>query len=416
MRILKKWFNFFVPRLYASTGPTGEYGGVPIAQIMKMQEAINEQARQRERALAEQNAAQQAEVQRQAELRQQQIAQQEADNRARNEALVLQSQQKLQETIQQAPQIQQASNIQQAKLDQDFNRFNQTGPTGSVEWVNTGTAENPQYQQKTSFSPELQGIFGNVSQNANQISGEQIAGADDVARQRIEAALFERLNPQLQLQKDALDTKLANQGLAYGGEAYGKAQDDYNRATNDARLAVVAQGGQEQQLQQQMEMTRRNQAASELSGILGLAPQYTGQTNVNTGQPVDVASMLYGGNRDIQGQIFEGNEAGNQRIFQGGEGTATRLAGGTDSVQERLFQGSQSNVDRYLTSVDRFSQQIQDQQNARVQQQQAKKAGKNQATTSLISAGGKVGSSAAGSMGGGAGGGGGGAMGGGGGK
>jgi hypothetical protein len=76
-----------------------------------------------------------------------------------------------------------------------------------------------------------------------------LAGADDYGadRQRVEEALYSRLNPQLQRERGNIEQRLADQGIRYGSQAYTSAMDDYNRQANDARLGVTAQGGEEQQ-------------------------------------------------------------------------------------------------------------------------------------------------------------------------
>ena len=76
-----------------------------------------------------------------------------------------------------------------------------------------------------------------------------LAGADDYSadRSRVEDALYARLNPQLQKDRAGIEQQLADQGIKYGSQAYTSAMDNYNRQSNDARLAVTAQGGDEQQ-------------------------------------------------------------------------------------------------------------------------------------------------------------------------
>jgi Chaperone of endosialidase len=72
--------------------------------------------------------------------------------------------------------------------------------------------------------------------------------------------MFERLNPQLQIEQQRLRDQLANQGVNAGGLAYQGAYDVYNRQANDARLGVIERGGVEQQRMNEM---ARNQAAFE---------------------------------------------------------------------------------------------------------------------------------------------------------
>lgn len=97
----------------------------------------------------------------------------------------------------------------------------------------------------------------------NQINGtwdvtRDYGPADNFSadRQRVENALYDRLNPQLQRERGNIEQRLADQGIRYGSAAYSAAMDDYNRQANDMRLAVTAQGGQEQQRLNQMEAQR----------------------------------------------------------------------------------------------------------------------------------------------------------------
>lgn len=89
-----------------------------------------------------------------------------------------------------------------------------------------------------------------INGNLNDVGNIQRAvGPSDFSqdRQRVEQALFDRINPQLTQDRDALENRLINQGLVRGTDAFRTAMDEANRQSNDARLAVVAQGGQEQQ-------------------------------------------------------------------------------------------------------------------------------------------------------------------------
>jgi hypothetical protein len=71
-------------------------------------------------------------------------------------------------------------------------------------------------------------------------------------RQRVEDALFGRLSPQLDRDRSRLEQQLADQGIRYGSPAYQQAMSDFNRQSTDARLAVTAAGGAEQQRLAQM--------------------------------------------------------------------------------------------------------------------------------------------------------------------
>lgn len=65
------------------------------------------------------------------------------------------------------------------------------------------------------------------------------------ARKAVEAALMQRMNPYLERDRAALESRLANQGITLGSEAWRSGMDDFGRQSNDARLATIAQAGQE---------------------------------------------------------------------------------------------------------------------------------------------------------------------------
>ena len=136
------------------------------------------------------------------------------------------------------------------------------------------TYQIPQYTATQSLSPtgqaintQNQGAQLNLASLANQQSGflknYMTEGVDlsglpslqgsygpadgySADRLRVEQAMTERMRPEMERARAARETQLANQGLAVGGRAYSAAQDDLNRGENDARLATILAGGQEQ--------------------------------------------------------------------------------------------------------------------------------------------------------------------------
>jgi len=65
-------------------------------------------------------------------------------------------------------------------------------------------------------------------------------------RQRVEDALMARMQTQLDRDQGRLDQKLANQGIRIGSDAFSSGQADFGRNVNDARMAAILAGGQEQ--------------------------------------------------------------------------------------------------------------------------------------------------------------------------
>lgn len=82
-------------------------------------------------------------------------------------------------------------------------------------------------------------------------------------RDQITNAYMERLQPYLDKQRAALDTKLANQGITHGSEAYNWDQDLQNRGENDQRIAALLAGDQQQQAMFNQAMQRRQQGIGE---------------------------------------------------------------------------------------------------------------------------------------------------------
>ena len=92
-------------------------------------------------------------------------------------------------------------------------------------------------------------------------------GDPNQAREDVQAALLERLNPQLERERSALEARLANQGITTGSEAWRAGVDDWNRMANDARLAAILNAGQEQSRMWQLGLAQsafNNQAIQQM--------------------------------------------------------------------------------------------------------------------------------------------------------
>jgi hypothetical protein len=107
---------------------------------------------------------------------------------------------------------------------------------------------------------QQQSTFGDAGDITRSYGPEDNFSAD---RLRVEDSLNQRLNPQLQKDRSAIEQRLADQGIRYGSQAYTSAMDDWNRQANDQRLAVTAQGGQEQ--------ARMNDMAAKQAGFQNAA-------------------------------------------------------------------------------------------------------------------------------------------------
>lgn len=205
---------------------------------------------------------------------------------------------------QQTAAAQTQSNVSTAIANAGLGNVNQVTPTGNLTYQQTGqqfivdkngsVRRNggtgalgyyvPTYTATQSLTPGQQRIFNDTQgaqQNLAALGRDQskrlqdmfatpfsIDGAPQVdsgmaARDKAEAALMARLQPYLDQQDQKLRANLYNSGNMAGGRAYNDAVDESRRAENDARLATIAQAGQEQQLQHSMSADDRNRYIQE---------------------------------------------------------------------------------------------------------------------------------------------------------
>ena len=146
-----------------------------------------------------------------------------------------------------------------------------------------GVAGGPQqgqfgYAQQFVGGPQLQG----------QIDVSNIAQGPINAGSTAQQAILSRLSPQLQGERQQLQTQLINQGLRPGGEAYNSAMSAQMQKENDLLLQAAAQGisldqaaRQQQFAEQQSRAMFANQA--QLQGF-GAGMEQAGLYNTGLGQ------------------------------------------------------------------------------------------------------------------------------------
>lgn len=135
----------------------------------------------------------------------------------------------------------------QAIATANSSKYNQVGPSGSSSWTMRPGADpmRPQpgdYIQTTSLSPQQQALYD--QQVKNQLS-TGLAGASALTdinnagdTQATQDALYRRATQYYDKNFDrsqaALETKLQNQGLTQGSEAYTNALDQFNQGKDTA--------------------------------------------------------------------------------------------------------------------------------------------------------------------------------------
>lgn len=130
------------------------------------------------------------------------------------------------------------------------NRYNQVTPYGNLTWSQadpnkkdspwTSTITlSPLGQQTLDQQQRISAGMGGLAQNwFNQNQGAfgqpmDLQSVQDV-NDKAYGAMTARLDPQWNQRESALQTQLANQGIAQGSEAYTNAMRDFNSGRNDA--------------------------------------------------------------------------------------------------------------------------------------------------------------------------------------
>lgn len=224
-----------------------------------------------------------------------------------------------------------AQNKQTAWYNAMLENMDQYTPYGSLTYEQKGTIDEPKWVSTINLSPEQQKIL--ESQNRQNIAlntlGEgqidRITGAisspfsygglqnalptaADInqATTRAEEALMSRINPQFAQQEEALRTRLINQGIGQGSQAYNREMDTFNQAQNDARMQAILGAQQYGSNEQNMALQRRLQEIDEyntmrnapLNEYIGLTsgtqiqnPQFSSRGNSGI-QPFDIAGAM----------------------------------------------------------------------------------------------------------------------------
>jgi hypothetical protein len=262
----------------------------------------------------------------------------------------------------------------------DINRLNEFTPYGSSVYEQIGETPSgiAQYKRTSALSPGQQKIFdrqtdlygdlgdlatdqlGRVSANlAEPYSYEGLPDAplaDSDARQESIDALYgqykSRLDPRFKESGDALETRLATQGIGIGSDAYMKAMGIQSRDRNDAYQTAlnnaIAAGGAEQSRLFGLQGSARtraiqeyaaqrnaplNEAAALMSGANINNPRFSGAPAVSISPP----SLTNATNAQYNAQLAQYNQNQNRRAanlggLYGLAGSGIKAAGAAQGV------------------------------------------------------------------------------------
>jgi hypothetical protein len=222
-------------------------------------------------------------------------------------------------------QAQTATNKETAIANAQLGMVNQNTPYGKLTYTQRGTTAEgiPQYESNIELSPDQQrllamsqqGDLGTAQLGLDQLgrisnavstpfsyAGMPSYGEADqnAASARAEEALMSRMNPQFQRDEEAMRTRLINQGIGQGSQAYQREMETFNQAKNDARQQAILGGQQYGASDLASALQRRNQGIQE----------YTTQRNA----PLNEYSALTSGTQ-IQNPNFSfgGGQQGNMQ-------------------------------------------------------------------------------------------------------
>jgi len=265
-----------------------------------------------------------------------------------------------------------------------LNMTNQVTPDGSLTYTHTSNQDLvdsltgshyivPQYTATTTLSPSgqrVQDLNNQTEENIAGIGRDQSARIGDLLgkpidfsslgaaplptdfsadRQKYEDALMARLNPQISRDRSSLESRLINQGLRPGSQAYNDAADELGRNANDARLGAILNAGTEQSRmfglastarQQGIQelLTQRNQPINEISALMN-GSQVSLPQFVSTPQ-TQVAGTDYQGavqaNYNAQMDAYKQKVASNNAMMGGLFGLAGTLGGAAIKSDRRL--------------------------------------------------------------------------------
>lgn len=225
-----------------------------------------------------------------------------------------------------------AANKETAIAQSFLNNVNQNTPFGSLSFEETGQGSDgtPTFTATTTLAPEQQRLLdlqNQASETFGQTANTQLDAlqgrlsspldfsqfgdapvANEATRQATRDAIIARAEDDFARQRDALETRLVNQGFDRGTQAFSDAFSDFNSAQNDFRLAADAAAGNEMARTFALErgardaninelIQQRSVPLNELSAML-TGSQVTGPQFVNTAQsgiaPADVIGAEFG--------------------------------------------------------------------------------------------------------------------------
>lgn len=208
--------------------------------------------------------------------------------------------------------------------------FNQSGSYKFTDPFTGKTYDVPRFTETVTMSPEQRAIYdqqtaakGNLAGLAEQQSGflqDYMAQPVDLSNEATEARLMElgrkRLDPVMAQRDEATRSRLANQGIFAGSEAYDREVERMGQQENDAYNSLLL-SGRGQAVQEAL--AERNQPLNEITALLSGSqvsqPQFSG--NQMPQIPTTDNAGLINQNYQQQMQAWQQRQAGTQNLLGG---------------------------------------------------------------------------------------------------
>lgn len=209
----------------------------------------------------------------------------------------------------------------QAQLGTALSRFNQVTPFGTSTWTRNGN----DWTQTNSLTPEQQQVlnrqnfFSNASMDAlnRNFGNVDLSGVDQSkltqaptnAGMTTQNAIMQRLQPQLERQRDQLRTSLINQGIREGTQAWDQSMTDQNQRENDLLSQAALQGVNADQSARASELQNQialgNQPIQLMNALRGgvqlNVPQFSNTGSSQTPDFMNAAQSTWNANQNIKG-------------------------------------------------------------------------------------------------------------------
>jgi hypothetical protein len=175
-----------------------------------------------------------------------------------------------------------------------------TGPNGQTYTVpqTTVTQTLSDAQQAIQDQNNTSGLnLATLGSNLSGQLGEQLTGNFELGNEAVESRLFDlgsqRLDPMFAQREEDLRSRLANQGIRAGTEAYDREMANFSQGQNDAYNQLLLDGrGQASQELLTEDNQRINQISALMSGGQVSQPNFATSPNIDGIQGTDVASII----------------------------------------------------------------------------------------------------------------------------